>query len=253
MTEMKRIFLFADIDDNLITSSRTAPLDSAQPIAWDNKGAVCGFLTPKQQMMLDWFKAGCEVVPTTARSTDAYRRFHLPMRRYAITAFGGTILGASGQSLASWRKAVEQAAASTTPVLTALHALVSEAATGDGIDARSAVVSEDGIDMFLSVKHNQRNQEELAFLHRLVAAAAPVGWSAHLNGNFLAVYPPHLGKEKAVRWFIDNIVPEGSVTIGMGDSLTDLPFMHLCDYILMPNGTQNSRALLALFSRGGNI
>ena len=66
----------------------------------------------------------------------------------------------------------------------------------------------------------------------------------HSNGNFVAVYPPHIGKEKAVRWFIDNIVPEGAITIGMGDSLTDGPFMAECDYIFMPNRTQNSAAFI---------
>ncbi len=253
MTEMKRIFLFADIDDNLIASGRTAPIAGAQPIAWDKSGAVCGFLTPKQQMMMDWFKAGCEVVPTTARTTDAYRRFQLPVRRYAITAFGGTVVSAKGTPFASWRKHMAKSSVRAQPVLAGLLALVKDAADGEGIDARVVVVKDFGIDMFLSVKHNQHNHEELAYLYRIVAAAAPVGWSAHLNGNFLAVYPPHLGKEKAVRWFIDNIVPEGSVTIGMGDSLTDLPFMHLCDYIFMPNGTQNSRALLDLFTKGGSI
>jgi len=251
MKTSKRIFLLADVDDNLIATGRTTAVEGAVPIAWDNKGEVCGFLTPKQQLMLDWFHAGCEVVPTTARSTDAYKRFKLPFRRYAITAFGGTVIGANGRALTSWRKHVESPALQAKPILAALAAFVRAAAKSAGIDVRVSVLNDMGIDMFLSVKHNKRNLEELGSLHKLVLAEAPAEWTVHLNGNFLAVYPPYLGKEKAARWFIDNIVPKGAVTVGMGDSLTDLPFMRECDYSFMPNGTQNSRALFELL-KGGN-
>ena len=252
MKKSKQIFLLADVDDNLIATGRKSTVDGAKPIAWDNKGEVCGFLTPKQKVMLDWFQAGCEVVPTTARSTDAMRRFRLPVRRYGITAFGGTVLGANRQPLAKWRNFVEAPAAAAKPILASLLTLVTTEAKAAGIDVRATVLQDYGIDMFLSVKHNQRNLAELAVLHALVLKAAPSDWTVHLNSNFLAAYPPHIGKEKAARWFIDNIVPKGAITIGMGDSLTDAPFMAECDYIFMPNGTQNSRAFIELISNGGS-
>ncbi len=249
MKNSKRIYLLADVDDNLIATGRKSTVAGAKPVAWDNKGEVCGFLTPKQAVMLDWFRAGCEVIPTTARSTDAMRRFKLPFRRYAITAFGGTVLGANGQPLAKWRNFVEAPAAQAQPILAGLHTLVTTEAKAAGIDVRCNVLQDYGIDMFLSVKHNQREKkDELAVLHAVVLKAVPADWTVHLNGNFLAVYPPHIGKEKAVRWFIDNIVPKDATTIGMGDSLTDAPFMAECDYIVMPNGTQNSRAFIEMIS-----
>ncbi len=252
MKKSKPIFLLADVDDNLIATGRTSDVPGAKPAAWDNKGEVCGFLTPKQQVMLDWFQSGCEVVPTTARSSEALRRIRLPFRRYGITAFGGTVLGANGQPLAKWRSYVEAPAAQAQPVLAGLQALVKSEAKTAGIDVRAVLLNDYGIDMFLSVKHNQRNLGELAVLHALLLKAVPSDWTVHMNGNFLAVYPPYLGKEKAARWFIDNIVPEGAVTVGMGDSLTDLPFMSECDFCFMPNGTQNSRALFNLISKGAH-
>ncbi len=115
---------------------------------------------------------------------------------------------------------------------------------GSSIDARCVLLNDYGIDMFLSVKHNSRNLEELSALHAVLVEAVEAGWTVHKNGNFVAVYPPYLGKEKAARWFIDNVVPKGAVTIGMGDSLTDAAFMGECDYVLFPKRTQNSRAFL---------
>lgn len=241
----KRIFLLADVDDNLISGGREAPVPGAVAVAWDTRGA-CGFLTPKQKVMLDWFYAGCEVVPTTARSTDAYHRFKLPFRRYAITAFGGTILGANGKPLKSWHNHIATDAAEAKPVLASLNEAVLTEAGRQSIDVRVNLLTDFDIPMFLSVKHNQRNLDELAVIAAVIRAGVPQGWTVHLNGNFLAAYPPFLGKEKAVRWFIDNIVPEGAVTIGMGDSLTDGPFMALCDYAMMPTQSQNFRAFAKL-------
>lgn len=240
----RKIFLLADVDDNLIASARRPPVEGAVPVAWDNRGEVVGYLTPVQKAMLEWFQMGCEVVPTTARSSAAYRRFKLPFRRYGITAFGGTVLGASGRPLKSWQRHIEKDAANARPILSALAESVSRQSKAAGIDVRVSVLNDYGIDMFLSVKHNARNLAELGTVSLFVKQAVPPGWTVHLNGNFLAAYPPFLGKEKAVRWFIDNIVPEGAVVIGMGDSLTDVPFMSLCDYAMMPTASQSFRAFI---------
>lgn len=240
-----RIFLFADIDDNLITSARQEPEPNATPVAWDNHGSVCGFLTAKQGLLLDWLTDGVELVPTTARSTDAFKRFRMPIpRRYSITAFGGTIHGASGKPLSSWHSLMRDGLVSALPVLASLKETVALEAGATDIDVRINVVADYGIELFLSVKHNRRNLDELAHLAGLVRSHAPQDWTVHLNGNFLAAYPPYLGKEKAAAWFIERFVPEGAVTIGMGDSLTDVPFMELCDYAMVPTKSQNMTAFL---------
>lgn len=244
----RKIFLLADVDDSVIDTSRVPTAEGAAPVAWDNQGAIVGYLTPKQKAMLDWYLAGCELVPTTARSTDAVRRMKLPFRRYGITAFGGTILGAGGTPLKSWHKHIQADAERARPVLAELAGGLTKEAAARAIDVRATVLTDFGIDMFLSVKHNRRNLEELAAMADFVRAHVPCDWTVHLNGNFLAAYPPFIGKEKAARWFIDNIVPDDAVTIGLGDSLTDVPFMALCDYAMMPTQSQNFRAFLKLIA-----
>ena len=240
----KGIWLLADVDDNLITTRRSEPEPGSIPAAWDADGEVCGYLTPKQQLMLDWLQSGCEVVPNTARSSEAWLLMKLPFRRYAITAFGGTILGANRKPLKRWHNHIRNEARFTSGDLRHLCTEITQAARNGGIDARIRVLSEYGIDMFLSVKHNQRNLEELGKLANCLRSWVPQGWTVHLNGNFLAAYPAHMGKEKATKWFIENVVPEGAVTIGMGDSHTDVPFMAACGYAFMPTNAQNFKGLL---------
>jgi predicted mannosyl-3-phosphoglycerate phosphatase (HAD superfamily) len=123
------------------------------------------------------------------------------------------------------------------------------AAQALSMNVRVTVVESEGLAQFISIKHNDKNQDELATLAGAVRALVPDGWALHHNANAIMVMPPWLGKDKAVEWFIANVVPAGAVTIGMGDSLSDLPFMDLCDYVLMPRKAQNWKALLEALSR----
>jgi hypothetical protein len=69
MNDSTGIWVLADVDDNLITTVRTAPGPDAVECSWDKEGRVCGFLTPKQEALFGLLQAGANVVPVTARST----------------------------------------------------------------------------------------------------------------------------------------------------------------------------------------
>ena len=69
----------------------------------------------------------------------------------------------------------------------------------------------------------------------------------HRNGNNAAFLPPFLGKEHAVAYLLPELRrrhPDAPV-IGIGDSLTDAPFMQLCDFAMMPAGSQLAAAAFA--------
>ena len=73
------------------------------------------------------------------------------------------------------------------------------------------------------------------------------GEKLHWNGNNLALLPPWLDKAHAVRRLQEQYRRRyGTIlSIGMGDSASDLPFMQRCDYLLTPVGSQIARALPA--------
>jgi hypothetical protein len=80
-------------------------------------------------------------------------------------------------------------------------------------------------------------------LHAVIDAVAgevPAGWTIHRNGNNAALMPPWLGKAHAVAALLPRLRaahPDAPV-IGIGDSLTDAPYMALCDFAMMPKGSQ---------------
>jgi len=234
----KRVVLLADIDDSLITACRRAPAGGGRAVAVDNKGEVCGFLTPKQAMFFEWITSVAMLVPTTARSSKALRQVSLPFNGYAICSFGGLILTPSGAPEPRWHEQMSREAAGHHESLEQLLDFVRREADQARIDVRCSVVSDCGLDFYLSVKHNQKDGDELTRIEELLMEVLPAGWQRHRNKNNLAALPPYLDKAQAARWFVENIAAPGSLVIGLGDSLSDLPFMSLCDFALMPSASQ---------------
>ncbi|MBX9940962.1 MAG: hypothetical protein K2Y32_17000 [Candidatus Obscuribacterales bacterium] len=243
---------FCDVDDSLISNSRTAPCAQSEPCAFDDKGAVCGYVTPRQKALNKLLSQGAVIVPTTARSSKGLAgvQFAFPVA-YSIVSFGGLILCPDGEPEPRFYAMIKQGAERYKGVLEDLLALVQREAESRGICLRSRVVVDCGLPLYLSVKHNDKSRpgykEELALIRNLaaeyIAVMAPE-FAIHLNGNFLAVLPPFLRKEYAVRWFLENIAP-GVMSIGFGDSVTDLDFAAECDYVLMPSVSQAFEHLTA--------
>jgi hypothetical protein len=240
---MTTICCFADVDDSLITSTRQCPIEGSVVAAIDGEGRVCGWLTPKQKTFLALLGEPVDMVLTTARSSKGVSQLKLPIAGYAICSFGGVILQPDGKPVPAFYQLAAAESACCNESLLALGLEVVSLAQADEIDVRVRVVEDMGLKLFLSVKHNQRNLQELHRLRDSISARLPAGWKLHANGNFIALLPAWLAKEVAVRWFMNNLLPRNVLTIGIGDSLTDLPFMSLCDIALMPTDAQNFAAL----------
>lgn len=254
--ENSEIWVFADVDDNMVTTVRTEPEPGAKPASWDSEGRVCGFLTQKQQAMNGMLAAGANVVPTTARSH--IKRLDLgfntnasdtSINGYAILANGGIITGPDGKTIPAWLDMVQTNSLADAQRLHELESLIRIQAEQRNFNVRTSVVKSQDLELYVSVKHNNKNLAELAVLAEVLRAMTPEGWHFHHNANAIFLMPSWLGKDKAVEWFIANVIPTGALTIGMGDSLTDLPFMNLCDYVLMPRKSQNWNALLQALNR----
>ena len=234
---MRRV-VFVDLDDTLFQTQRKNP-QADRLAAVDRDGKPLSFRCGRQEAFLDWLAKDALVVPVTGRSVDAFLRVTLPLGKRAICSFGGVILDADGQPEPEWHGRMAEAAGGTEDAMDGLLGSVADAAAGHRVDVRHRIIRDAGLPLYISVKHNAGDGGETARLATVVSPAVPEGWTIHVNGNNMALLPPFLGKAAAVAFFMERFVGEGPVlTVGVGDSLTDVGFMELCDYAVAPTKSQ---------------
>lgn len=112
------------------------------------------------------------------------------------------------------------------------------AAAGSQVSVR--ILCEGEVPLYILAKHGQADAGALHAIVRRALPTLPDGWTLHLNDNNAALLPPHLGKQHAVAYLLTRLRSEhpDAPVIGIGDSLTDAPFMALCDFAVLPTRSQ---------------
>jgi hypothetical protein len=189
--------------------------------------------------LIEWLSETAWLVPVTARSRDALMRARLPFTA-AICAHGGVIIGENRQVDAQWHAYAVRQSAAYQVELEALCARVAAEAQRQVAALRVRVLQEGELGLYVLAKHEDVNETALHQVIDAVAGEVPPGWTIHRNGNNAALMPPWLGKAHAVAALLPKLRaahPDAPV-IGIGDSLTDAPYMALCDFAMMPRGSQ---------------
>lgn len=235
-----------DLDDTLFQTRLKCPPqlgdDALTPFAVDREGEPLSYATPEQAGFIAWLSATTLLIPVTGRSVDALRRTRLRFGR-AVAAHGGVVLTEAGEPCPDWRASMAAEAEAARATLAALRDAIDTRADGR---VRTRILAEDGVDLYLVAKLVDPADDE-AHLHEVCApvlAARPETWTAHVNGNNVALLPPFLGKARAVAALLPALraAHPGLPVLGIGDSLTDAPFMALCDFAMTPAGSQLWRA-----------
>lgn len=244
---MTRAVVLVDLDDTLFQTLRKRPADVPEdrltPMAAARDGSPLGFATPRQRAFLSWISHKSVLIPVTARSLDALRRVHIPFTE-AVCAHGGVLLGPDGLPDPDWSREIARAAAEAAPTLDRLRSDAEQRSAESGAALQVRVQAEDGVGLYLLLKHPEADEAALSRVTE--ALAVPDGWTLHRNGNNAAYLPPFLGKRNAVARLLPDLRARHphSPVIGVGDSLTDAPFMALCDYAMTPCGSQLGGRLL---------
>ena len=248
MAGMSRIIALVDLDDTLFQSRRKCPADVPEDrltaLGFAADGAPLGFATPRQMGLLGWLSETTLVVPVTARSLGALRRVRLGFGA-AICAHGGLVLDEDGAADPAWQEQMRAGAQDDAGELQRLAEAIAAAAGEAGAAVRARVLSEDQVPLYVVAKDDDGDEHAL---HALVAGAVPelpAGWTRHVNGNNVALLPPWLGKQHAVRYLLEQLRAEApdATVIGIGDSHTDAPFMRLCDFAMLPTRSQLAERL----------
>ena len=238
-----RAIALVDLDDTLFQTLRKCPPDVPAerlvPLGFARDGSPLSYATPRQINLLQWLSETAWLVPVTARSREALMRARLPFTA-AICAHGGVIIGEDGEPDAQWHAHAQEQSAALQPELESLRGHIATKADARQVALRVRVLSEGDLGLYVLAKHEDTDEAALHAVVDAVAHQVPAGWTIHRNGNNAAIMPPWLGKHHAVAALLPKLRaahPDAPV-IGIGDSLTDAPYMALCDYAMIPKGSQ---------------
>lgn len=236
--------LFTDLDDTLFATERkqgkTANCQLASTLS---DGSPSGYCHQKQQHFFQLWQQNALIIPVTARSVNAYQRVLLPFNNYAIVNHGGTILLPNGACDPDWQQQVRAYHSETQDWLMRQLAVFQHIAHEQACDIRHSIQKEGNMPLYLLIKHNQNDAQALAELVQTYRRQYPQTWqhaTLHLNDNNFALLPHWLGKANAVTYLMDKLKAQygDCLTIGCGDSQSDLAFMRCCDYWITPTHSQ---------------
>ncbi|MBS3963734.1 MAG: HAD hydrolase family protein [Methylomonas sp.] len=244
--------VFTDLDDTLFQTLRKCgdhALADLDPRAYLKDGSIISYATSKQNWLWQWINHQSHVIPVTARSFDALTRVDLPFQAEAILNHGAVILDKNRQINLEWHDYMTNLLPPYAEALADLwHAILAHTHQDSALKPR--LIEDFGIDWYGVIKHADGDEAALDNLRQSVVMTHDTVTSGllycHFNGNNLAVLPKIIGKAYAVNYLIEYYGKhfDQFTTIGIGDSETDLPFMSLCDYAMVPKNTQ-LRAMFA--------
>lgn len=234
-------YLFVDLDDTLFqTLKKCQGREDLRPVAYLKDGAPISYTCAKQRTLFEMLMREMTLIPTTARNHDALARVDLPFSAHAIIDYGGVILLPNGEADQQWLAHTAQQSAAANAGLQHVLGLMDTYAAANGMAGRSRMVQDFGIGFYALIKDPHGDaacleQIDNALLRPWVAQEGR-DFYIHRNGNNLAVLPKTLNKAHAVQYLQQQFRSEyGSIlSVGMGDSLSDSSFMHLCDYAMLP-------------------
>jgi hydroxymethylpyrimidine pyrophosphatase-like HAD family hydrolase len=233
-----RLAIFSDLDDTLFQTEAKCPSTQRSVAALDRQGQALSFHAPAQQALLHLLHpAATQFIPVTGRNSAALARVISPQfTGAAITSHGAQVLTPAREPDALW-------AAQIAPALTvwsshlAAFTLAAQQLAAQISGGRARLIDDADVPVYVSCKG------EPGYLDA-VDAALSADWRAlggrlHRNGHNLALLPPYADKAAAVEFLMQRMMQEGDwLFLGLGDSVTDLPFLRLCDFALTPRTSQ---------------
>lgn len=237
--------ILTDLDDTLFTTMKgyrnhdPATLRQAAESSNGNHSWIC----PRREALLAWISSGATVIPVTARSEAAFRRVKIDFTEGAILSNGAVILDRDGMEDLDWKRRTE-ICCRTAQVALEDVARIRTAWDPDEEWTRLLRHERDGVLLGVTVKAKIWDEKDavaiLAGFKEVISNMPEIGGvEIHLNGNNLGFVPKGISKRAAVETMIANRPDlQGRPLVGAGDSVTDLPFMELCDFALVPRGTR---------------
>lgn len=233
--------VFSDLDDTLFQTARkmSEPHCDTRLASVATNGSH-SYMTEAQAAQVSWLVETTRLIPVTARSTEALSRCKLPFKDYRIASNGAVVQEPDGRTDPVWDKRITQISETWWKLLSMMDDFVAARNGTQGL--RHWIVEEDSRPIYFCVKSN-RGEDLLDEMEDKLDFFTQGDLFKHRNGNNLAYMPHEISKRSAVEYLIDKLADVGTPVWGMGDSITDLPFMQACQMMVVPVGSQVDRKL----------
>ncbi|GDY08129.1 hypothetical protein LBMAG52_16150 [Planctomycetia bacterium] len=245
-----RTYVFLDLDDTIFqTRGKCSPNEKSTliPAAFHRDGSPLSYMSARQRHLFEWLSASATVIPVTARSESAFRRVRLPFGHGAILDFGGVVLLPDGRLDEEWDQKIRPIVMPLGDDLARIQSAWQATSDARSLGARVRIISDFDLPLYVVAKHPDGNVAALMqLLQEHVSPTLGERFFVHFNDNNLSVVPRCLGKQRAVKYVMERCSNDESVlTLGLGDSLSDMAFLTICDFAMIPRNSQLQRALLA--------
>ncbi|MGH8499540.1 MAG: HAD hydrolase family protein [Methylococcales bacterium] len=246
--------MFLDLDDTVFQTLRKCPrTDDLLPVAFLPGGEPVSYCTSRQVRLIELLAEAWRIIPTTARNREAFSRVKLPVacREGAILNHGAMIIDNRGVPDPVWHSRILARLAPHRPCFAPIEQNIQAFAQQRKISLKIRVIQEGEEPFYLVIKHRQADFDALIAVRdqcvKPLLSGLAVEFYLHSNDNNLAILPGPVNKAYAVTYLMEQLrLRYGEVmTLGMGDSLADMHFMALCDYVMIPGRTQLHAALCA--------
>lgn len=238
---MRRYLYLTDLDDTLFTSRGKLTGPAGAPVTTATNGKH-GYMSQAHEGLFELMRRTGEIIPVTARSSEAFARVHVDFgTRRSVLANGAVILDRDGAPDKGWLDHTSGLGRAAETVMTEMLGTITEEY---GSAVRSWIVREYGAPVYLCAKMNTDDPDQVSVslteMGMLLAERFDLsGFQPHVNGNNLSLTPMGISKRAACEHLIAHLGDRsGTVLVGAGDSLTDLPFMGLCDFMMIPSASQ---------------
>lgn len=237
--------VFADLDDTLFQTTRKMSESPCETrLASHATNGSHSYMTAAQAATVRWLLDTTRLIPTTARSSEVLARTTIPFRDHKICSNGGAIITPDGTHDPEWAARVAAISAAHSDAFAALGSAVRTVSDSAGL--RSWLVFEAETPIYFVAKIGSDAAaavlDEAEFLCRDVVGDDLI---FHRNGRNMSFTPEGLTKIDAVQEMLNRLPDTDKRPIwGMGDSVSDLPFMRLCQMMVAPSSSQITQTRL---------
>lgn len=233
----ERPLAFVDIDDSLLVSGRSRTERHARVVGTSASGADGAFMAPEHEHLFAWLNATTEMIPTTGRAVEAFRRLNLPFMHGAILAHGAIVLHADGSRDDAWHQIVAERCSATHDELMSLYEQVKRFLGKHSSPIGGRIVHDENLPLYIAFRDPQQDDAARQALGEFLRDIRPESWLIHNNTAHLALLPGFIRKSEGVRWWLRNESPD-RLRLGLGDSLSDAEFMVQCHVAALPVPSQ---------------